>query len=53
MDLIEFKEFEVSEKIKRAIEDLGYSYATDIQSKTIPNILKGKDVIGQSQTGSR
>ena len=52
METIEFKEFEISEKIKRAIDDLGYIYATEIQSKTIPNVLKGKDVIGQSQTGT-
>jgi len=49
---IEFTEFEISEKIKRAIEDLGYTSATKIQSKTIPNVLKGRDIIGQSQTGS-
>jgi len=52
METIKFKELEISEKIKRAIDDLGYIHATDVQAKTIPNVLKGKDVIGQSQTGS-
>lgn len=52
MKQIKFEEFKISEKIKRAINDLGYIYATEIQAKTIPNVLEGKDVIGQSQTGT-
>ena len=36
----------------KAFEELGFSELTDIQSKTIPLILQGKDIIGQSQTGS-
>jgi len=31
---------------------LGYSEMTDIQSKSLPLILSGKDVIGQGKTGS-
>ncbi|MCL2860290.1 MAG: DEAD/DEAH box helicase [Oscillospiraceae bacterium] len=52
MKQIKFEEFKISEKIKRAINDLGYIYATEIQAKTIPSVLEGKDVIGQSQTGT-
>jgi ATP-dependent RNA helicase DeaD len=52
MNTVEFNEFGISEKIRKAISDLGYVHATEIQAKTIPNVLKGKDVIGQSQTGS-
>lgn len=39
-------------ELVKAIEELGFSELTDIQSKTMPLILQGKDVIGQSQTGS-
>ena len=39
-------------ELKKVFEELGFSVLTDIQRKTIPLILEGKDVIGQSQTGS-
>ncbi len=39
-------------ELKKAFEELGFSELTDIQIKTIPLIQQGKDVIGQSQTGS-
>lgn len=38
--------------LKKAFIELGFSELTDIQRKAIPLILEGKDVIGQSQTGS-
>ncbi len=38
--------------LKRIFIELGFSELTDIQRKAIPTILEGKDVIGQSQTGS-
>ena len=44
--------FEVSDKIKRALDDMGFESLTEIQTKTIPLILEGKDVIGKSKTGS-
>lgn len=47
-----FKELGISEVILKSINNLGFSTPTEIQSKTIPFILKGKDVIGQSATGS-
>lgn len=36
----------------QAIDDIGYEEATPIQTQTIPLLLSGKDVIGQSQTGT-
>ncbi|MFH1181627.1 MAG: DEAD/DEAH box helicase [Candidatus Woesearchaeota archaeon] len=39
-------------ELMKAFEELGFSELTDIQKKTIPLILEGRDVIGQSQTGS-
>jgi len=40
------------EDLKKAFLELGFSEMTDIQVKTIPLIQQGKDVIGQSKTGS-
>ena len=38
--------------LKKAFLELGFEEMTDIQKKSIPLIQEGKDVIGQSQTGS-
>ncbi|MCH9631653.1 MAG: DEAD-box ATP-dependent RNA helicase RhpA [Chlamydiia bacterium] len=47
-----FKEFNFSETISKAIEDVGYETATAIQADVIPHILQGSDVIAKAQTGS-
>lgn len=49
---IKFEDLELSENIKRALVEGGYDHPTQIQAETIPIILKGKDLIGQSQTGT-
>lgn len=49
---VKFEELNLSENIKKAIADTGYEYATPIQSKAIPEILDGRDLVGQSQTGT-
>ena len=40
------------EDLKRAFLELGFQEMTEIQKKSIPLIQQGKDVIGQSMTGS-
>jgi ATP-dependent RNA helicase DeaD len=47
-----FNEFKLSPDIQRAIEKQGFDKPTLIQESSIPEILKGKDVIGESATGS-
>lgn len=47
-----FESLGLSENVLRALEDYGYLEPTPIQVKTIPYIMDGKDVIGQSQTGT-
>ncbi len=42
----------VQPELVKAFKEMGFSELTDIQSKAIPLILQGKDIIGQSQTGS-
>jgi ATP-dependent RNA helicase DeaD len=47
-----FAELGLSAEMLRAVAKLGFEEATPIQSETIPVLLSGRDVIGQSQTGS-
>jgi ATP-dependent RNA helicase DeaD len=47
-----FKQLGVGEGILNAIESLGFSEPSEIQEKTIPLIIAGRDVIGGSATGS-
>ncbi len=44
--------FAFSNAIQQAVKELGYTEWTPIQRMSIPLILAGKDVIGQSHTGS-
>src|SRR5438105_1934723 len=47
-----FSELGLSPEILKAVEKLGYEEATPIQSAAIPVLLGGRDLVGQSQTGS-
>ena len=47
-----FNDFNINENILDAISDLGFKNPTPIQKLAIPEILKGRDIIGQAQTGS-
>lgn len=47
-----FKELNLPSEIQRAIDELGFETATEIQSSAIPLIREGRDVIGRSQTGT-
>ena len=52
MEHIKFEEMNISNEILRAVLDMGFEEATPIQSQAIPVVLEGKDIIGQSQTGT-
>lgn len=52
MEKRNFSELSLSPDILRAVESIGYEETTPIQSACIPLLLSGRDVIGQSQTGS-
>lgn len=47
-----FEAFGLSECLLRAIEEMGYSQPTPIQSEAIPHVLAGGDVMGAAQTGT-
>lgn len=47
-----FNELITSRALLRALDDAGYETPTPIQVQMIPEILAGKDVVGQAQTGT-
>jgi ATP-dependent RNA helicase DeaD len=47
-----FSELGLSPELLKAIENLGFEQAAPIQAQAIPALLQGRDVVGQSQTGS-
>lgn len=49
---LEFKDLPLSDQTKKAIEGLGYKKCTEIQARSIPHILNGRDVLGAAKTGS-
>jgi superfamily II DNA/RNA helicase len=51
-ELEDFRKLGLSEEIILALRDHGFTMPTAIQSKTIPEILNGHDLLIQAQTGS-
>lgn len=47
-----FKRFNLKSYLIEALSEQGFQLPTDIQERLIPAIKNGKDVIGQSQTGT-
>jgi ATP-dependent RNA helicase DeaD len=47
-----FSELGLSPELLKAIDMLGFEQASPIQAEAIPVLLAGRDVVGQSQTGS-
>lgn len=47
-----FREFNFKEYIYQALDEINFKEPTEVQTRLIPTILKGKSVVGQSQTGS-
>ena len=47
-----FDQLGLSKPILAALSDVGYEAPTPIQSRTIPALLAGRDLIGQAQTGT-
>jgi len=47
-----FKDLNLDPLLQKALTKEGYSVPTPIQSKSIPSLLKGQDLIGIAQTGT-
>ncbi len=52
MEKLKFAELGLSAEILKAVDKMGFEEASPIQTAVIPTILEGRDVIGQSSTGS-
>jgi ATP-dependent RNA helicase DeaD len=49
---LSFQSLGLSEAVVLQLEKLGFTAPTTIQSQAIPELLSGRDVVGQSQTGT-
>ena len=47
-----YSELQCSEAIHKAVERMGFAEMTEIQEKTIPVMLAGRDVIAKAPTGT-
>src|SRR5216684_8545304 len=51
-DVPTFASLGLSTPLLETLTQLGYEAPTPIQARTIPALLKGRDLIGQAQTGT-
>lgn len=51
-ELQKFTQLNLSEKTMKGIQDMGFETMTEIQQRTIPALLAGRDVLGAAKTGS-
>lgn len=51
-EITRFDEIKLNKQLLNAIEDAGYQEPTEIQSKAIPLIFAGNDILGIAQTGT-
>lgn len=49
---VKFSDYQIGDKLKRNIEDHGYTVPTPIQEMAIPHLLAGRDIIGIANTGT-
>ncbi|GAQ90345.1 DEAD-box ATP-dependent RNA helicase family protein [Klebsormidium nitens] len=47
-----FASVELSENTRNAIKEMGFENMTEVQARTIPQLLTGRDVLGAARTGS-
>ena len=52
MEKLRFAELGLSPEILKAVDKMGFEEASPIQTAVIPTIMSGRDVVGQSSTGS-
>ncbi|KAJ3103101.1 ATP-dependent RNA helicase [Phlyctochytrium planicorne] len=48
----DFKSLDVSENTAKAISELGFKEMTEVQARSIPPAMTGRDILGAAKTGS-
>ena len=48
----DFESLNLSKELLAALNEMGFKSPTEVQAQTIPYVLKGKDVIVKSKTGT-
>ncbi|MCB0565378.1 MAG: DEAD/DEAH box helicase [Phaeodactylibacter sp.] len=49
---MKFEDYNFDPKVKKGLAQMGFKRPTDIQYKSIPNILNGEDLLAVAQTGT-
>jgi ATP-dependent RNA helicase DeaD len=52
MEPLKFTDLPLSPELQKGVRKMGFRKLTPIQAEAIPLLLKGRDVIGQAQTGT-
>lgn len=47
-----FTDLNLSPELLKAVDQMGFTTPSPIQAQTIPQLLEGKDIVGQAQTGT-
>ena len=47
-----FHDMNLPSSLMQGIQELGFEYCTPIQAQSLPDALKGRDILGQAQTGT-
>ncbi len=47
-----FADLSLGREVLLAVQELGFSYCTPIQAKSLPHTLEGRDIAGKAQTGT-
>ncbi|GAA4660331.1 DEAD/DEAH box helicase [Gordonia humi] len=47
-----FDDFDIDDRVRAALDEVGYETPSPIQAATIPPLMDGRDVVGLAQTGT-